>query len=57
LGTPSPSQVSLLAIRQRREMLWGPSSVHISGECFHLPNHSPMICPQRGTKGPLTAQI
>ncbi|KAJ8788960.1 hypothetical protein J1605_022366 [Eschrichtius robustus] len=57
LGTPHPSQVSLTDTGHGREMFWGPSSVHISGECFHLPNPSPMICPQRGTKGLLTAQI
>lgn len=57
LGTPNPSQVSFLGTKQRKEVLWGPSSDHISGECFHLPNPSPMICPQRGTKGPLIAQI
>lgn len=57
LGIPHPSQVSLLGTGHRRDMPWGPSSVHISGECFHLPNPSPMICPQRGTKGLLTAQI
>lgn len=56
LGIPSPSQVSFLGTRQRKEVLWGPSSDHISGECFHLPNPSPMICPQRGTKGPLIAK-
>lgn len=57
LGTPYPSQVSLTDTGHGREMFWGPSSVQISGECFHLPNPSPMICPQRGAKGLLPAQI
>lgn len=55
-GRP-PGQLSLLGTGQRRAMRLGPSSAHISGECFHLPNPSPRICPQRGTKGLLTAQI
>ena len=56
-GPSPPGQVSLRDTGPRRERLGRPSSVHISGERFHLPNPSPTICPQRGTKGLLTAQI
>lgn len=56
-GPSPPHQVSLRDTGPRRERLGRPSSVHISGERFHLPNPSPTICPQRGTKGLLTAQI
>lgn len=34
--------------RAKEERLQVSSSVHISGERFHLPNPSPTICPQRG---------
>lgn len=56
-GPSPPRWVSLRDTGPRRERLGRPSSVHVSGERFHLPNPSPTICPQRGTKGLLTAQI
>lgn len=58
LGTLRTSQFSFLGTRQKKEVLWDLALTdHISGECFHLPNPSPVICPQRGTKGPLTVKI
>lgn len=50
-ATLTRSLVSLLGPGQRRGSSGDPILSIFQGECFHLPNPAPMICPQRGTKG------